>query len=92
MATLPNIEIASSAFVDLYAATSIVVGTALLIQNKGVASIRVIEDSTLPQPTDTRGVIVQPGDWLGIKAGSEGAYAIGYTVNGTAEIVVQDNS
>lgn len=92
MTTLPNLHVPSTGFIDLYVNSGITVGTELLIQNKGEAAVRVIEDSTLPTVDDNRGVMVDPMDWLKITAGSVGAYAIGYSSNGDIELVVQDNS
>lgn len=46
MATIPDIQLSSTAYTDLYTVSGITVGTEILIQNKGPVVI-VVQNSTL---------------------------------------------
>jgi hypothetical protein len=53
MATsLPNVNITSNTWVDLYTETGITTGTQLIIQNIGTSDCRLVEASSQPQLQD----------------------------------------
>lgn len=56
--TLPDVAIVSTAWTSLNNATGLAIGTALEIQNKGTAWVRLVESLTQPDPTDTRGPLL----------------------------------
>ena len=57
--SLPDINIPANAWVDLYAASGIVVGTKVNIHNKGASRVTVAVNATEPLTTHT-GVFLAP--------------------------------
>ena len=55
---LPNITVDGNDFVSLNALSSIAIGTAFWIQNKGFYPLHLIESATKPASTSVEGLIV----------------------------------
>lgn len=66
--TLPDITLTNSSYSDIYALTGIPVGTPLLVQNKASAGFYLQLKETMPSPTNIDGNILQPFEFLIIKA------------------------
>ena len=81
--TLPNISIPAGAWVDLYAASGIPVGTKISVQNLSYGDVRLAAKATAP--TDKDGyALLQFGRAAPNQAGDTGAWAmspIGSIVN-----------
>lgn len=86
MAIFPLIDVAGE-WVDLYAATGVTVGNALLVQNFNSDTQVALSDSAT-EPTDATGrVRINAGDFYQVDAGSAGAWAY---CPGVAKISVQE--
>lgn len=74
MATLPDVLIPSTEWVDAYDITGIAPGSALLVQNKGSNGLIIWEGTTAPTTKD--GVVVPEGGayMARIKAGAPGVW------------------
>jgi hypothetical protein len=76
MATLENVRVPKNDWIDIYAATGIAVGTAIYIQNVGVADVYVTVSATKPALNyDAYNILQRDGTFLRNEAGAEGAWA-----------------
>ncbi len=77
--TLPDVILLEEEYQDLYAATGITVGKALLIQNKTMSNLFLQEGLTQPDPDDRSGILVDvnPNYLWSITSGSSGVWAFG---------------
>lgn len=77
MATIPDIQLSSAIYTELYAASGITVGTEIIIQNKGPVVI-VVQNSTLaPDNTSWHGFLIPyMAVWIA-PSGSTGVWAKG---------------
>lgn len=60
MATVPNVVLTGTAYQNLNTATSIITGTAIVIQNKGTVDVRIIIGPTLPTASSENGWLLAP--------------------------------
>ena len=88
MATIDDINVTSAAFVDVYAQTSIAVGSPLVIQNKSSYFVRVVVASSQPAPTVTKGWIIEPYKAAVVENESEKVWIISES-SGNAKLSVQ---
>jgi hypothetical protein len=77
--TIADVALTNTAYVDLYAATGISVGIALVLQNKGNSDIIVVISAGQPTATDTDGVAVRPFGFVAVDPNESGAWAISAT-------------
>lgn len=73
--TLQNVPLTANTWVDLYAATGIVVGTAIIIQNLGGTTIRLNTKATSPLVTDGYNELTASDNVFGNASGDSGAWA-----------------
>ena len=83
--TLPNIELTDNEWVDLYAASGIVVGTKIVVQNLGVPAVYLSTSATSPDDTDAF-QILQFGIEAANEAGDSGAWAMCLNSNGLVNV------
>tara|TARA_R110000850_G_scaffold3345_4_gene16052 strand:+ start:401 stop:691 length:291 start_codon:yes stop_codon:yes gene_type:complete len=78
--TIPDVEVDSNAWVDIYSVTGIAVGTALNIANKGVTWCRLYEGASAPALNVTDGDLISnySSDYATaeVKTGSLSVWAI----------------
>lgn len=85
--TLPNIEIPSGIWTDIYAAAGIQPGVQLILQNIGTCDIFLT--SQVNQPTEEDAYqIVERSQWVINDAGDEGAWAFCGNTNGRINVKV----
>lgn len=77
MATLADVILAGTAYQDLYAATSITVGTPLNIQNKSSHPVYLQNKATIPDNTSTNGWVLDSGESVRMDGTIVGAWAFG---------------
>jgi hypothetical protein len=75
--TIADVILTNSGYQDLYAATSIAVGTALFIQNKGTAPITIQLKGFQPASSSADGVQLQTYDFFVVDVGEAGVWAKG---------------
>lgn len=75
--TLANVVVDNTAWTDINTASGIVAGTNMQITNSGNAEVKLIEASSQPSLTDTRGVVL---------TGREHPYASAEVVSGSLTI------
>lgn len=75
MATsLPSVRIPKNKWVDLYAATGIVVGTQIIVQNIGSGEVDLTESAAMPNAASGRNKL-EPRLFFTNKAGNVGGWA-----------------
>jgi hypothetical protein len=60
VATLSDVVLTGTAYVNLNTSTGLIVGTPLVIQNKGSAYVRIIISPSQPANTSTNGFVIKP--------------------------------
>lgn len=85
--TRTDVAIPKATWIDLYVGSSIAVGTAVDIWNKGSSSAIVAIKSTAPSDT-VSGVPLPVGGYLRCSSGASGLFA--YSPDGKTFILVQD--
>lgn len=75
--TLADVVLTGTAYQNLYAATAIAAGTALLIQNKTSHYIRIQIKATTHTASSESGVVLAPPMFHSVSAGESGCWAIG---------------
>ena len=75
MDTLQNVPLLANTWTDIYAATGIVVGTLIKIQNLGGATIRLNAKATSPLITDGYNELSSGNDFMENTTGDSGAWA-----------------
>ena len=83
--TLANIILTENAWVDLYATTSIAIGTKLRIQNVGSSNVKLHTGATTPD-ADAGYVIMQPLENYMNYTGESGAWAMSVTSKGQINV------
>lgn len=73
--TLPDITIQNTAYINVYTATGITVGTSVIVQNKGTFSVYLQTTATTPSADSENGVILSPLEILIVDAGEAGLFA-----------------
>ncbi len=76
MATLPDVVITNTAFVNLNSSTGLVSGTPLVIQNKGSSFVRIVISPTQPLSNSQNGNVIKPLKYLYIENESDIVWAI----------------
>ena len=85
--TLPDVVLPAKTPVDLYAATSITVGTQVCVQNVANGDVRVYVGATAPTPGVSGASLLLPGQSGENTAGDSGLWA--WSVTGGAVQVVE---
>ncbi len=83
--TLPDVILSNSAYIDIYAATGIPVGTSLIVQNKGSSGYYLQLKETQPSATNSDGNILAAMEFLIIKTTSP----IRFWARGSGRLSVQ---
>lgn len=87
--TLSDITITNTAWTNLYTATSLTVGVALLIQNKSSLPILLQIKATSPSASSVDGVAIDKFQFSQIDSGASGVWA--KAVSSSAVVNVQSN-
>lgn len=77
MATVPDVNLLNAVYQNLYAASGIVTGTAVTIQNKGHDSIHIQNIATQPSSGSLNGYVLAPGDVVDVTGAILGLWAKG---------------
>lgn len=77
MATVPDVNLLNAVYQNLYAATGIVAGTAVTIQNKGHDPIHVQNIATQPSSGSMNGLVLAPGQFVDVTGAILGLWAKG---------------
>lgn len=75
--TIPDVQLSKTAYVDVYAATGIVVGTGLVIQNKSSQDVRIQLSASQPASSSTDGDILRPYLEATVDSGETGCWVLG---------------
>lgn len=73
--TIPDIVVSSTSYTNIYTATSISVGTSVIIQNKGGYAVFLQTVSSIPSASSQDGVILLPMEMLVVDSGESGLFA-----------------
>lgn len=77
-ATINDVILLGVVYTDVYAATGIVLGTPLVIQNKSATNLVYLQiAATAPPASDRDGFIIYPGKSVFVDNATEGLYAFG---------------
>lgn len=74
MAQLNPVAIPNNTWVDLYSATSISVGTQIVIQNTGAYAVKLSDQASIPLANEGFNLL-EPREYVSNKAGAAGAWA-----------------
>lgn len=74
-ATLPDVVITSTAYTNLYSATGIAVGTAVILQNKGNQPVFLQTTAASPSASSGDGFVISPLEILTVDAAEVGLWA-----------------
>ncbi|MND43738.1 hypothetical protein D3C80_345360 [compost metagenome] len=77
MATIPDVVLSGAAYQDLYAATGIVVGTAVTVQNKTSTVVYLQNIATSPTASSKNGIALQPYTMVDVTGTIVGLWAKG---------------
>lgn len=77
MATIPDVNLLNVVYQNLYAATGIVTGTSVTIQNKGHDIIHIQNIGTQPSAGSLNGWALDPGDSVDVTGVIVGLWAKG---------------
>lgn len=77
MATIPDVTLTGTAYQDLYAATSIVVGTSVTVQNKSSKPIFLQNIASQPSASSTNGFTLLPNESINFTGTIVGLWAKG---------------
>lgn len=88
--TLPNVPLVAGVWTDLYAATSIAVGTSILIQNIGSSAIYIHAGPDVPvAPIGPDGFKkLPPNIEAANETGDTGAWALSVAINGLVNVAL----
>ncbi len=89
MATIPDIVLTGTAYQNLNTASSLIVGTPLVIQNKGSAFVRIIISPSQPANTSTNGFVIQPLSSVTVENETDIVWATASQIIGTPISVQQ---
>jgi len=70
MATIPDISLVPTEYIDIYAATGITAGTQLAVQNKTNGPVNTQNISSQPSATDNNGFMIPPMEVWRVPAGT----------------------
>ncbi|HHZ95090.1 MAG TPA: hypothetical protein EYN67_05920 [Flavobacteriales bacterium] len=73
--SLPRVFLPANTWVDLYAATGIVAGTQLIIQNTGSDEVILVESATAPETNSTGFNLLPARDFFTNAAANVGGWA-----------------
>lgn len=76
MASLPDVVLQPNHRIELYTATGLLVGTAILVQNKSKAPIQLFESASEPGANSRDGRLVEHGEEVVVLAGSPGVWVL----------------
>lgn len=76
-ATVNDVILLGVVYTNVYAATAIVVGTPLVLQNKSATPIYVQIAAVAPSASDRDGFLIYPGKSVSVENATEGLYAFG---------------
>lgn len=88
MATIPDVLLTGAAYQNLNTASSIITGTAIVIQNKGSADVRIIIGPTIPAASSENGWLLASRSSVVVENETEIVWAKA-TVLGNTHISVQ---
>lgn len=77
MATVPDVILLGNAYQDVYAATSIAVGTAVKLQNKSSTPILLQIITAQPAVSSSNGFIIPPLGFFDVPTSTTGLWAKG---------------
>lgn len=77
MLTINDVILAGVVYQNVYSATSIVVGTPLVVQNKSANPIYLQISVSAPPASDRDGFLLYPGKQAFVENASEGLFAFG---------------
>ncbi|WYN05086.1 hypothetical protein ISREJYDI_CDS0122 [Pseudomonas phage UNO-G1W1] len=84
MATIPDVNLTGTAYQNVYAATSIVVGTAVTIQNKSGFPVYVQNIASQPSAGSKNGFVLEPYTAVDVTG-----VVVGLWAKGTGPIMVE---
>jgi len=85
MATIADVQLIPTAYVEVYAATGIVSGTQLVVQNKSMGPVNVQNIGSQPSGTNLDGFIIEP---LGLWRVPAGTAKVWFKGNGALAVEV----
>lgn len=74
MATIPDIQLVPTAYLDVYVATGIAAGTQLVVQNKTNGPVNIQNIGSQPTATDNNGFVIPPMEIWRVPAGTQKAW------------------
>jgi hypothetical protein len=77
MATIPDVLLTGTAYQNLYAATGIVVGTSVTVQNKTGSVLYLQNIAAQPSNTSKNGITLQPNEFIPVTGTIVGLWAKG---------------
>jgi hypothetical protein len=77
MATVPDVNLLDVVYQNLYAATGIVTGTSVTIQNKGHESVHIQNIASQPSSGSLNGFVLAPGQFVDVTGTILGLWAKG---------------
>ena len=75
--TISDVVLTGTAYQDVYAATSIVLGTPLIVQNKSASTIFLQIKATIPDNSNRDGYVLFPQQSALVENATEGLWAFG---------------
>ena len=87
-ATLPDVTITNTAYTDLYDATGIAVGTAVILQNKGSQPVFLQTTLAAPSASSEAGFVISPLEILTVDAAEAGLWARSSAFSGHLSVQV----
>lgn len=84
MATIPDVNLTGTAYQNLYAATGIVAGTAVTIQNKSGLPVYIQNIASQPSGGSKNGFVLQPYSTVDVTGTVAGLWA-----KGTGPVMVE---
>lgn len=76
-ATIADVQLLGVAYQNIYLATSIVVGTPLILQNKSSTPVYAQIATVAPPASDRDGFLIYPGKSVTVENATEGLWAFG---------------
>ena len=76
-ATIADVQLLGVAYQNVYLATSIVVGTPLILQNKSSTPVYAQIATVAPPASDRDGFLIYPGRSVTVENATEGLWAFG---------------
>ena len=76
-ATINDVHLLGVVYQDIYTATSIILGTPLILQNKSSTPVYAQIATVAPPASDRDGFLIYPGKSVTVENASEGLWAFG---------------